>query len=123
MAIALDGKVGDWIVETLDSPDVVFVQHRLTARQVPTDQFYGQSAAHDDARSLRIDPDVVLRCRCYVAFAAWRSSHDDATSDFRRDVGSLGDCESNIGQRRQRDDDQPRIRINRLDYGIGGMFG
>ena len=78
--------------------DVVSRQHRFSAAELPANQFHGQTAAHHDAGRLGIDPDVVLRSRRDVAFAARRAAHHHAAADLVGDFWVFRQRERDIGQ-------------------------
>ena len=85
---------------------------------MPADQFDRQSAVHDNARRLGIDPDVVFRGRRDVAFATWIAAHDHAAADVGDDRRLPRNGQRNIGQRTERDQNESRIRLDGLDDGI-----
>ena len=92
--------------------------HGVSAGKMPAHEFDRQPAAHDDAGGLGIDPDVVLGGRRHVAFTARRAAHDHAASDFRGDLRLFRQRQRNIRERRQRDDDDSGIRLDRFDDGV-----
>src|SRR6202521_2506476 len=121
-AVALDGKAGQWPVEAQHLFDFTGTQHGFATAEVPADQFYWQTAAQHDSRSLGIAPYVVLRSRGYVSFAARGAAHDYAAADLLGDVALAAECQSNIGKRPQGHEDKSRVGFDDRDDGVYGMF-
>ena len=86
---------------------------------MPADHLDRKRRAEDDARSLGIDPDVVLGRRRDIALAAWRAAHDDAAADLAYDPWVLLQRQRDVGERTQRYQREARLGVgqaaDRLD--------
>ena len=84
-AVALDGKPGQFVVESLNVRDIVLMKDSVAARELPADKFQRKAAEQDGAGSLGIDPDVVFGRWRHVPFTARCPSHDHTAPDFGSD--------------------------------------
>src|ERR1700726_4589451 len=121
VTIAFHRKTSQLSLESLNQRNIVFPNHGVSARKLPTDKFHGHSTEHDDASRLRVDPHVVFGHRSYISLAAWRASHDHAPSNLCGDARFLCQREGEIGEGRKRDDDKTRVGFDRADDCIDSM--
>ena len=98
------------------------LEHRGAARDVPADHLDRQAGAEDDARRLRIDPDVVFGRRRDVAFAARRAAHDDAAADLLGEAGIARQRQRDIGQRSERHQRQARRGVGEAQDRVDRML-
>src|SRR4051812_28681184 len=70
VTVALDGKAGNAVSQTLHAADVIDAQHGFAPAELPAHKFDWKPAAHHQPCGLRVDPQVVLGSRRDVSFAA-----------------------------------------------------
>src|SRR6266704_5976765 len=87
-AVAFDGETRERSIKAQDVVNVVCVQGRAASAKVPAHQFYGQSTAQHNARSLGVAPDIVFGGRSHVPLTARRAPQDHTTTDPVGDAGS-----------------------------------
>jgi len=119
-AVALDGKPGKATTEAFNERNIALIEDGFSAGELPTYQFQRKATEHHDPGSLGIDPDVVLSSRRHVSFTARSASHEHTATDLGRDSWLLSQSEGKIGERSQRDDCQPGVRVDRFDHGVDG---
>src|SRR5205085_9714187 len=121
VAVTLNREPCQIVIATRHLGDITFVQDSVPSRELPSDQFYGKAAEHNDPGCLRIDPDVVLRGWRDVPFATGSAAHHHTAANLLHDLRPLAYRQGNVRQWREGYDHQSWICRYGLDNGVSGM--